>query len=213
VTGAPGAPAGITAVALNVTAIFPESNGYVTVYPCGADRPFASSLNPVFGKVKPNLVIVPVSASGTVCVYSLTEVDVVVDVVGYVSSTTTAKLTPTTPFRFTDTRDMFQIEMNAGNNGLRLAAGQVMVVPMAGQRGIPANAKSISANLTATDALGPGFLTAWSCGSLPIASNVNYDAGGAVANAASLPLSSAGEICIYSSESVHVIIDVNGWWS
>ena len=44
-------------------------------------------------------------------------------------------------------------------------------------------------------------------------SNVNYEFAAAVANAAELPLSSGGAICIYSSSSAQVIIDVNGWWS
>ncbi len=84
---------------------------------------------------------------------------------------------------------------------------------MAGVRGIPANARAISANITVVDALGTGFVTAWPCGAVPTASNVNYELGAPIANAAELPLSSSGAICIYSSTSAQVIIDVNGWWS
>jgi hypothetical protein len=67
--------------------------------------------------------------------------------------------------------------------------------------------------LTVVDASAAGFVTAWPCGAIPTASNVNYEAGAAIANAAQLPLSASGAICIYSSNSAEVIIDVNGWWS
>jgi hypothetical protein len=148
-----------------------------------------------------------------VCLYASVAVDLVVDVVGFVSLASTNKFTPSTPFRFTDTRDPSRPAVSAGQAGVRLMAGQTMVIPMSGVRGIPQTAKAISANITAVDAAVAGYLTAYPCGGMPLASNVNYEVGSAVANAAELPLSSTGSICIYSSASVHVIVDVNGWWS
>jgi hypothetical protein len=207
-----GVPATASAVALNVTGVEPTSDGFITAYPCGA-LPQTSSLNPAAGRVRPNLVIAPVSTSGSVCFFTNVDVDLVVDVVGYTSTSATTRLTPTTPFRFTDTRDLFRPEVHAGQAGTRLAGGQVLMIPMAGQRGIPANAKAISANLTVVDATQSGFLTAWPCGEMPTVSNVNYEPGAPVANAAKLPLSSTGAICIYSLHAAHVIVDVNGWWS
>ena len=38
-------------------------------------------------------------------------------------------------------------------------------------------------------------------------------AGNAVANGAQMPLSATGQLCVYTSRNVHVIIDINGWWS
>jgi hypothetical protein len=154
-----------------------------------------------------------VSSSGTVCFFSNTDIDLVVDVVGDISPSAQTKFTPSTPFRFTDTRDTVRPEINAGQNGNRLAPGQTLVVQMANVRGVPAGARAISANLTVTDALGPGFITAFPCGDLPNASNVNYEPAAPIANAAELPLSPSGAICIFSSNSAHVIVDVNGWWS
>ena len=212
VTNVGGVPSSATAVALNVTGILPSRDGFVTAYPCGAMPP-TSSLNPAAGRVTPNLVMAPVSTAGTVCFFTNADIDLVVDVVGYISSNATTRLTPSQPFRFTDTRDQFRVEVNAGQNGLRLEAGQTILVAMAGQRGLPANVRAVSANLTVVDATTAGFLTAWPCGDMPTASNVNYEPGAAIANAAELPLSSSGAICIYSSGSAQVIIDVNGWWS
>ncbi|MGZ4702951.1 MAG: hypothetical protein ACXV98_17215, partial [Ilumatobacteraceae bacterium] len=212
VVGVASVPTNASAVALNVTGILPSLDAFVTAYPCG-DLPPTSSLNPAVGYVTPNLVMAQVSTRGTVCLFTNADLDLVVDVVGFVSSATATKFTPSTPFRFTDTRDLSRPAVSAGQGGLRLAAGQTLVIPMAGVRGIPQNARAISANLTAVDGTQDGFLTAFPCGQIPTASNVNYVLGSPVANAAELPLSASGAVCIFSSASVQVIVDVNGWWS
>lgn len=212
VVGVAGIPTNASAVALNVTGVLPTLNAYITAFPCGAIPP-TSSLNPGAGKVTPNLVLAQVSPAGTVCFFVNTDIDLVVDVVGFVSSDAQNRFTPSTPFRFTDTRDNYRTEVNAGQNGSRLAANQTLVVQIAGVRGVPSGARAISANITVVDAIDRGFVTAWPCGELPTASNVNYEVAAPVANAAELPLSSGGAICIYSSSSAQVIIDVNGWWS
>jgi hypothetical protein len=213
VTGLAGVPAGAAAVALNVTSVDPGLAGYVTVYPCDTARPVVSSLNPIPGTAKPNVVISPVAADGTICLYTLTDVDLIVDITGYVMPKAALKFTPTAPFRFTDTRDRNRPEINAGTNGNPLGGSQVLVIQIAGQRGISAQAKAISANFTVTGAGSPGYLTAWPCGEQPTTSTVNFTIGSAVANGAQMPLSSSGQLCVYVSNTVHVIVDINGWWS
>ncbi|MEP7046957.1 MAG: CAP domain-containing protein [Ilumatobacteraceae bacterium] len=212
VVGIANVPNNASGVALNVTGILPNVDAFITAFPCGTMPP-TSSLNPGAGRVTPNLVMAQVSPAGTVCFFANTDIDLVVDVVGYVAAGATNRFTPSTPFRFTDTRDGSRPAVNAGQNGTRLAAGQTLVVQIAGVRGVPSAARAISANLTVVDATDRGFVTAFPCGDVPTASNVNYEVAAAVANAAELPLSSNGSICIYSSSSAQVIIDVNGWWS
>jgi hypothetical protein len=212
VVGVAGVPTNASVVALNVTGIAPTVDAYIAAFPCGS-IPSTSSLNPAASQVTPNLVMAQVSSAGTVCFFTNTAIDLVVDVVGYVSAGAKNRFTPSTPFRFTDTRDSSRPEVNAGQGGTRLTAGQTLVVQIAGVRGVPTAARAISANLTVVDATDRGFVTAFPCGQVPTASNVNYELSTAVANAAELPLSATGAICIYSSNSAHVIIDVNGWWS
>jgi hypothetical protein len=195
-----------------VTGVLPTSDAFITAFPCGTMPP-TSSLNPAAGKVTPNMVLAQVSPAGTVCFFANTDIDLVIDVVGYVSNAATNRFTPSAPFRFTDTRDSLRPEMSAGQNGSPLAANHTLVVQIAGVRGVPSNAKAISANITVVDAADRGFVTAFPCGALPTASNVNYEVAVPVANAAELPLSADGAICIYSSTSAQVIVDVNGWWS
>ncbi|MEO7371310.1 MAG: Ig-like domain-containing protein, partial [Ilumatobacteraceae bacterium] len=75
---------GVSAVSLNVVVTNPDFAGYVTVYACGT-RALVSSVNYVAGSTVANAVITPVSATGTVCFYSLAGVDLVVDINGWLS--------------------------------------------------------------------------------------------------------------------------------
>ena len=75
-------PASATAASLNITVVNPEAEGYLTVWPCGP-RPLASSLNFSRGQVVPNGIIAPLSAEGSVCLFSNAPTDVIVDVAGW----------------------------------------------------------------------------------------------------------------------------------
>ncbi len=207
----PNAPQGATGAMLNVTSIQPDGPGFVTVFPCGSIPP-TSSVNPVVGNVQPNTVTTALSANGSVCIYSNTGVGLIVDVFGYMAPGTMNGFTSSAPFRWVDTRDRWSTSMNFGNGGQRLGAGQSIVVQVAGQRGVPQNARAVSFNVTATDGLGGGYLTAYPCGTEPGTSNVNFGENQAVANGATVSLSASGALCLYASAPVHVILDVNGWW-
>ena len=83
--GVPGS--GVAGVALNVTAVNPSDAGWLRVWPCGAAEPSTSSVNYAFaGAVEPNAVVVPVDATGEVCVGTMTPTEVVVDVSGWFDS-------------------------------------------------------------------------------------------------------------------------------
>jgi len=69
-------------VSLNVTAVNPDGDGFVTAYPCDS-RPNAANVNYLAHQVVPNAVIAPVSADGYVCFYSYAPVDLVVDINGW----------------------------------------------------------------------------------------------------------------------------------
>ncbi|MEV5968501.1 hypothetical protein [Streptomyces sp. NPDC051921] len=84
VAGVSGIPAsGVTAVVMNVTAVAPTANGYVSVFPDGAPRPPTSNLNFTAGTTIPNLVVVPV-VNGKASFYNHAgSVDLLADVAGY----------------------------------------------------------------------------------------------------------------------------------
>ena len=69
-------------------------------------------------------------------------------------------------------------------------------------------------NLTSDQATGPGFVTAYPAdGSFPLSSNLNFDAGTPVANAALVKLSATGSLNTFVNTATHVIIDVNGYFT
>jgi hypothetical protein len=213
IAGIAGVPATATAVTLNLTSVDAALPGYVTAYPCGAARPVVSNLNPQPGRVRPNMVTVPLSADGRVCLYSLNPVDLAADVTGYYSESDGRTFTPSTPFRLVDTRDRLRAAMNVAAPGQRLAAGQIVTLQIAGQRGVPAEAGAVSVNITTTASSGDGYITAWPCNERPVASIANMRSDNAVSNAAQLPLSPTGTLGLFAQDATHVVIDVNGWWS
>jgi hypothetical protein len=85
VAGRPGVPADAKAVVINVTAVAPEAVGFVTVHPCLASRPLASSLNYAAGVNGANELIAILDATGKICVYTDQAAHLLVDVVGYLN--------------------------------------------------------------------------------------------------------------------------------
>jgi hypothetical protein len=73
------------AAIVNLTAVDPSGNGFLTLYPCGAAIPTASNLNVVAGDVLANRAVVSTGASSRFCVYSSVDTDVVIDVEAYIS--------------------------------------------------------------------------------------------------------------------------------
>jgi hypothetical protein len=80
VAGRVGVPGDASSVVLNVTAVAPSAGGFLTVFPCGSERPNTSNVNFASGAVVPNSVIARVGEGGKVCVYSSADTDVLVDV-------------------------------------------------------------------------------------------------------------------------------------
>jgi len=80
--------------------------------------------------------------------------------------------------------------------------------------GVPASGVgAVSLNVTAVGPSGAGFVTVFPCGTRPLASNINYQAGQVVPNAVIAPVSAAGEVCFYSLADTHLLADVNGWFA
>jgi hypothetical protein len=75
-----------TGAIVNVTVTGPRTAGFMTVFPCGTERPLASNLNFQAGVDAANLVITTSNADGTICLYSDSVADVIVDVNGLFNS-------------------------------------------------------------------------------------------------------------------------------
>jgi hypothetical protein len=75
-------PSTACSVVANVTITGPSAPGFATVYDCGT-RPGTSSLNYGPGITRPNEVIAQLSPDGDLCVFTLSDTHVIVDIVGH----------------------------------------------------------------------------------------------------------------------------------
>jgi hypothetical protein len=84
VTGVGSVPTSATAVALNVSAVRPTVQTFLTIFPTGEKMPVASSLNPDPGAVSANLVVAKVGKGGQVTIYNdKGNVDLLADVTAF----------------------------------------------------------------------------------------------------------------------------------
>ncbi len=115
------------------------------------------------------------------------------------------------PCRLVDTRGLIAALPGGGF----LPAATVRNYTLTGVCNIPADAKAISLNATATNTTGPGHLVLWSeGGAFPSVSTLNFLAGQTVANAAVVPLSLSGGISlVFGVSGGDVILDTNGYYS
>ena len=212
VTGRGGVPTDADAVFLNVTAVFPDAPGFLTVFPCGESRPLASNVNYVPGDVVPNAVLAKVGLGGKVCIYTEATIDIVADVNGYVPSEGTPE--PVVPARLLETRsgpDNQTVDRRFEGVGRR-GAGTTLELPVTGRGGVPTDADAVFLNVTAVFPDAPGFLTVFPCGeSRPLASNVNYVPGDVVPNAVLAKVGLGGKVCIYTEATIDIVADVNGY--
>lgn len=117
-----------------------------------------------------------------------------------------ARYVAVTPTRLLDTRSPGPL------SGILGPRGQ-MVVPVGGHAGVPADAVAVVANVTVTDAQGPGFLTLWPTGELrPTTSSLNHRSAETVGNLVVARLGTGGSINVYAHAGAHVIIDVQGYY-
>lgn len=188
------ANADANAAVLNLTATGVRRAGFVTAYPCGANRPLASNLNVAAGETRANQAVVALDATHAVCVYTSAPLDLVVDLTGSFAPSG-APFRPVAPTRLLDTRD----------TGRLVTEVAVDVRPALG------TASAAVATVTVTSPIAGGFVTAWPCGTpLPLASTVNYAAGQTVANLATVAVGADGRLCLHSSAPTHVVVDVGG---
>src|SRR5687768_9831390 len=170
ITGRAGIPSTAAAVAVNLAAVDPGDAGFLSAFPCGAALPSTSTVNHDLGHATSNSAIVKIGAGGKICVYSMSPVDVIVDVTGWFAGG--SGFTPLEPVRFVDTRTT-----------QRVAGGSTRELQITGRAGIPSTAAAVAVNLAAVDPGDAGFLSALPGGAvLPSTSMVNHDLGHATSN-------------------------------
>jgi hypothetical protein len=213
VAGAGGVAPDASAVAVNLTIVAAVRPGFVTLWgqpgqTSAAIRPNASNLNVgAAGQTVANMTMIALSSDGSANLYVNSGGHVLIDVAGFwtpATTSTSGRYTAITPFRTLDTR-----------GGPKVPPGGFVDAKVTGFAGIPDDAAAVAVAITATDATGPGFITAWAAGApMPDASNLNLpDKGATIPNLAIVPVGAGGKISLFTSGGTHIIADVAGWFT
>jgi hypothetical protein len=124
-----------------------------------------------------------------------------------------ATFVSSSPARFLDNRPAGDTVDDADQGGGRTPAGGRVVVQIAGRGVVPDDATAVVMNLTAVNALGTGWATVHPClPTAPLASSVNFRAGGLEPNEIIVKLDPEGRICIDVFDAdTFLILDVVGY--
>lgn len=210
VTAAVAAAAGVgaaavTAVVLNVTSVDAAGAGFIAVWPAGQPQPATSALNSTHvGHTLANLVTTPVGPDGAVQIFTQPGGDMVVDVQGVYTPSTSS-----VAGRFQALSSSVRLFDSRGDLGRPLRAGE--------RQDIPGNslAAALVLNVTTTATTGAGFFTVWPSGkAMPTASNLNVERPGqTIANQVIAAEGAKNSVSIYSSGGGHLIVDLIGFIS
>jgi hypothetical protein len=181
---------GVQAVAINLTTTAPRSPGFLTAFDCDDPQPTVSNHNFTRALIAAHAAIVPVSASGEVCIFDSTRTNLVVDITGRFDAA--AGIGDTASARLVDTRD----------RGSKQPPFVPLVVPVGTPPGAP-----VVLNVTAVEAVAPGWVRAAPCASTNTTSTVNFDDAAPVPNVAVVVPGADGTVCVTSSVATHLIVD------
>jgi hypothetical protein len=202
VGGRDGVPSDAVAVAITMVATNGQAPGHALTYRAGEARPNASNINYEPFETYSTGAIVPLSAGGAIDVYTLTPVDIIIDVTGYfvpVQSSRAGRFVGVEPLRVMDTRTSTPFK-----------AGEIrdVTIPVAWT-----NATGALVTLTVTSPNVPGFFTAYATGVKPETSTVNVPTRDSTrATTAIVPISNK-VMKLYSSHGGNVIVDVIGFFT
>ena len=209
IAGRGGIPVGADSVVMNMAVVRPQDNGYVTAFPCGESRPTTASLNYERGVVRPNLVVGRLG-DGDICVYVSSTTEMVIDVAGSLMRPGFVPLDR--PARFVDTRPSGSTVDGALERIQIRSAGSATAIPIAGRGGVPLDATGVVMNLAVVGPVDAGYATVHPRGAdRPTTSSLNFLSGQTLSNAVIVPLGGDGEVCLFTKQSAHYVLDVVGY--
>ena len=178
----------VSAVAVNLTTVRPRHRGFLTAYDCDRPRPDVSSHNYVRAQTVAHATIVPVGASGDICVYASTATNLVVDLTGRF----TGDVADPVATRVLDTR-------TDGDRTPRAPFDPIVVDV--------GTTDAAAYTITAIGATERGFVRVAPCAEGEDTSNLNMNGPDPVPNAAIVRPAPDGTVCVTTSTRAHLVLD------
>jgi hypothetical protein len=215
---------GVTAVAASFTVTGQSGSGFLTIYPDGADRPDTSAMDFTAGADVTNSAIVPVGPDGKIAIYAYgASANILVDVTGYFTSTTTATGAST----YTPLANSSRVLLTTNGTGVpkaQVPASSALAFHIAdnnGTTGAPVTASNVTAvalNIGAIAASGDnGWVAAYPDGiTRPAESVVSFTGGQTSATTVIVPVSASnGKIDLYngSGSPIDLVGDLAGYFT
>lgn len=223
-------PAAATSIVGNATVINPANpfNGYITLWPANASQPLVASGNYTVGATVNSPFTVGLSPAGEFTIFTTSQTDLTVDILGYYSPQATdvngagLLFTPLDhPVRLLETRPDYPGYPLTGcfRSYAPRNANQEYIQPARGTCDslvVHASAQAIVGNATVVFPQGNGYLTLWRTGLtrpiLPTASN--YTTGQILNRYFTVALgASDGAFKNYSLQTTDLVIDVVGFFA
>ncbi len=212
-------PAGTQALVGNATAVGPQANGFLTLFPADATRPLAASSNFQTGIAMNAPFTVGLSPSGQFNIYTAAATNLVVDVLGYFST----QLNDTngqgllfnslaTPVRLLDTRTG---QAGCFTPGAQMAGGTAYLQSATGAcTGVSTAARAVVGNATTVNVSANGFLTFWpSNANQPNVAASNYRSGVVFNRHFTVGLGTDGAFKRFASTTTDLVIDLSGYFA
>jgi glucose/arabinose dehydrogenase len=200
----------VGAVVISVGAISGGApGGFVGAHPFGTPYLGTSNVNVLDGEIRANMMIVPLVGPPIVSLETLNIADVVVDVLGYITSddaapSETGLYSSVAPVRIVDSR----VPVGFPTLPPGTSSASVSMPPSV------TGASAVVQNLTATNTSAPGWLAAHPTTSVPVISNVNFEAPGQTRAALAFTTISPSDVeWITSLVATDVVVDVVGYFS
>ncbi|MGD9997257.1 MAG: alpha/beta hydrolase [Ilumatobacteraceae bacterium] len=180
---------------VSLVAVENQAAGYLQVLPCGAEAGESSNLNlDAANQIRSVLAVAQFDEDGEVCVFNQMRTHLVADLQGWFA-----------PGAFDDVEDERLLDTRFGS--VAADGSQTMIA------GRPDSTAVVSLVMTETSA--PGYVQVLPCGSAPGgSSNLNADAAGQTrATLAFVRFDAAGQACVFTQRSAHLVVDLQGYMS
>ncbi|MEY4173272.1 MAG: hypothetical protein RI900_437 [Actinomycetota bacterium] len=202
-------PEGAETAVVQLTALSPCANGFLTAFACGV-RPGTANVNYASGRASTGTAF-SLLAGSSLCVHSSAATHLAVDLVG--AFTPTGQLfhpNPVGPQRWVDSRGNTAVTTVAGP----LAAGAQADIPVAGLADVPADATAVWLNVVAVPQGGSGSVVVHPgpCSTAPDTTNVSIVTGRATSAAALVALAGGGVCVKVLGNPAHLVVDLAGWF-